>query len=561
MKKALHLTFPVLLLFLSFTSHAIKNHIKAHLVLDSCGKGLYIINVIDTPASGLHLEVSWGDGTIDTTNVKTTPPYYTYSTFHDYTSVGTYTISEVVLDTSARIDSISFSSLYQRCGYIWGTVYHDIDNNCSFDPAKDLWITPGWSIEVDSGGVAIDTLWASARYMYTPHSFGTAFTFKVISTPSGFTASCPSSHSYTVTSAPTWVQGGDFGFSCITSGFDVSLSSWSCASPYLYGAEAIARTNTCAPQSGTVIIHMDPRYPHVVYSAPGATVSGNTISWSYSGLTNDNDLSFYVIAHADSSALATVGSLDTTTMVITPIAGDPDTTNNHYIATDVVKSSWDPNDKQVAPTGTIPAGATLTYTIHFENTGNAPATNINVQDTLSDNLDVLSLQIIASSAPINVYNSNVGGKNIIKFDFPNINLPDTSYHGQADGLVQFSIKTKTALTPGTTIDNRAGIYFDGNPVVMTNSVENTIKTTAVPTLGNFGQVVVYPNPVHDDLTIKTNNGDYNNVSIINYLGQTLIQKTIQGPVNHVDMSHLSPGIYYILLKGSAGVNVQKLEKL
>ena len=155
-----------------------------------------------------------------------------------------------------------------------------------------------------------------------------------------------------------------------------------------------------------------------------------------------------------------------------------------------------------------------------------------------------------------------GGRNILVFDFPNIHLLDSSHHGQCDGMVIFTIKTKTGLPAGTVIPNHAGIIFDDNPVVLTNDVYNTIGTpTSISVMSNASLVDVYPNPVNEELTINTGNDSYNNLTITNSLGQTLITKAITSSQSKVDVQSLPTGLYYLTLKGENGIKTQNFIKL
>ncbi len=130
-------------------------------------------------------------------------------------------------------------------------------------------------------------------------------------------------------------------------------------------------------------------------------------------------------------------------------------------------------------------------------------------------------------------------------------------------MVSFSIKTKTGLPYGTLIPNGAGVYFDANAVVMTNTVTNIIGTPAAvknePLTAN--DVTIYPNPANNLVNIKTTNGAYSSASIINTLGQLLLEQTLQATDTSIDIQSLAPGIYYILLKGATGLKAEKMQKL
>ena len=106
--------------------------------------------------------------------------------------------------------------------------------------------------------------------------------------------------------------------------------------------------------------------------------------------------------------------------------GDIDTSNNTFTFCDSVRAAWDPNIKTVTPLGGIEAGELLTYTIQFENLGNDTAFNIHIIDTLSDNVDAGTFELLSSTHPVNAIETGYGTTKIIKFDFPNIKLPDAS---------------------------------------------------------------------------------------------------------------------------------------
>ena len=144
-----------------------------------------------------------------------------------------------------------------------------------------------------------------------------------------------------------------------------------------------------------------------------------------------------------------------------------------------ILDSYDPNDKQVLPSGTTvqhftPTDAELQYQIRFQNTGTDTAYTVTVIDTLSDNLDIATLQVGASS---HKYTFNVSGKGkpVLTWTFNNINLPDsTKDRLKSNGFISFSIKAKTGLPAQTKIENYADIIFDYNDPVRTNTTFNTI---------------------------------------------------------------------------------------
>ena len=209
-------------------------------------------------------------------------------------------------------------------------------------------------------------------------------------------------------------------------------------------------------------------------------------------------------------------------------------------------------------------GSQLQYTIQFMNTGNDTAHNIYVMDTLSNNIDLNSLEVVWASAVMNMSVFNDGTHNIAKFDFPHINLLDSSHRDNCTGDVIFNIKTKAPLSMGTAIDNHAGIFFDDNGVVMTNTVENTIAEgcpTSVAAIHNKKDASIYPNPATNELTIRTEGAQYNTYSIINSIGQVVGQGAINTTITTVNVKMLPAGVYSVLLTNSGGTTVKRFVKM
>lgn len=205
--------------------------------------------------------------------------------------------------------------------------------------------------------------------------------------------------------------------------------------------------------------------PVTIASTNGGSLSGNTITWTVSDFStldffNDFGISFYTDTFPATTQLCI-------SVTINPSSGtDYNPANNTRTQCFAVTNSFDPNFKEVYPTNTEQPGAWHTYTIHFQNTGTAPAINIQLKDTLDANLDWSSFQLLAYSHD---NFTQVLPNGIVHFSFPNIYLPDsTSDEEGSHGWIQYRIKTKSTITPGTVIHNTASIYFDFNAPVVTN---------------------------------------------------------------------------------------------
>ena len=164
----------------------------------------------------------------------------------------------------------------------------------------------------------------------------------------------------------------------------------------------------------------------------------------------------------------------------------------------VLRCSYDPNDKAVNPIGVdssnfIPLNTQLEYLIRFQNTGNDTAINVVISDQLSQQLDWNSLELISSSHPMQ-FTLNASGELLCRFD--NIFLVDSvTNEPESHGFVKFSIFPKANLAPNTRIENTADIIFDNNPAIVTNTVFNTIACYALskPTIVPFGATTLVAN--------------------------------------------------------------------
>jgi hypothetical protein len=132
----------------------------------------------------------------------------------------------------------------------------------------------------------------------------------------------------------------------------------------------------------------------------------------------------------------------------------------------------DPNDKQAVPTGYgaehfIDQGVGIDYKIRFQNIGTDTAFSVTVLDTLSRWLDPSSVRPGASSHP---YTFEVLGSGVLRFRFDQIRLPDSSINlAGSQGYVAFRVDQKKQAPLQALISNRAGIFFDLNKPVLTNT--------------------------------------------------------------------------------------------
>ncbi len=222
------------------------------------------------------------------------------------------------------------------------------------------------------------------------------------------------------------------------------------------------------------------------------------------------------------------------------------------------RASFDPNDKAAEPKGlglegTIDKDQSLNYRIRFQNTGTDTAFLVVILDTLSDNLDLLSIRNVRSSHPMQM--SILPGR-ILQFAYPNILLPDSNVNEIAShGFVSFEVDLVEGLSIGTQITNTAFIYFDQNDAVITNTTLNTIgelfKTwlSVTDIVNPESRVAFYPNPTQGllNFSVESNSNELVAVSVINMQGQQMLQQQFNAANDklQLDLTQLPMGVYLL----------------
>ena len=516
------------------------------------------VSTCSLPTSYFYTRTWYGDGASDSNLLSTTGMPHV-SIIHHYAYPGTYSIRQVVYDGALAVDSTSFSYNYLYCSTLPVKFYIDLDSNCAFN-SSDYYLSTPISIEVDSNGVTIDTISAiSGFYYHAMGGPGTIYAFKFLHDSAWIT--CPVSGIIydTITSYVNYYPVKYIAVNASSLHFDLSVhpvvpvtgvnDQWG----HIY-----VQNNIGTPINSTVKLSFDSRWYLTTESNPMPTISGDTATWILPSVspTASSPKNIYYVLRKVSAALL-IGEVVTGNFSASPLGGDAIVANNIVIRHDTVKAGCDPNYIENIPGNCLPftTGTTqMQYNIHFENTGNDTAHNIFVLDTLSPNLNPHSLKLIMASATMNVSLFNDGGYNVVKFDFPGINLLDSSHHGSCDGVVMYNINTLPHLADNSLLHGRAGIYFDTNPVVLTNTAQNTVgcPVTSIFTVPTEEEFEIYPNPGESEITIEVDNNTYKLVTITNTIGRIMQQQPLSNNATKLDIRPLSPGIYYIRLSQENG---------
>ena len=438
---------------------------------------------------------------------------------------------------------------YWQLGECYGTVtgvtYKDANGNGSRDAGE---IQMDAVLERTPGGY----------YHYAgsdPYSFCSdsgSFTLTVPNPPLYHTVT-PASQSYSANTLGTLINGMDFGFQPIPGIYDGQVDVWGW-NPWIGNNTTYnIHYGNVGTESfdGNVTLTLDTLTTFVSSVPVPTTVNGQIITWNITGLTPGDAGSIQVTYLTDSTAFT---SDMVTASVVLAIDHDEETEADN---TDAISAhpttSFDPNEKLVdvaqITTGEIAEGKALEYTIHFQNTGTQPAVNIVLRDMIDSDLDLSSFEMVgATHANQIAFNGNE-----IVWSFPGIMLPDSSSDlVGSQGGVHFRIQPKSTSLPGTLFENNAGIYFDYNEPVITNTVVTVVSSPeSVFELAKANGFTVYPNPGNGDMRLLWASTSVANarIDVIDATGRVLLtrnaQRMIEGQNIPFDLSALSGGNYLV----------------
>lgn len=314
----------------------------------------------------------------------------------------------------------------------------------------------------------------------------------------------------------------------------------------------------------------------LLYDQGGFSLNtGGTITLSY---PSDNGATFTLIAQQEFGYPELLGD-SLVSVSIEGCGGSPTTgivtqfglyDGSPYVDIDCRPNigSYDPNDKTGFPAGFgnqhfILPETELTYHIRFQNTGTDTAFTVVIRDTLSEYLDVSSLQFMASSHACtwSVHGSDVP---VIDFVFNSILLPDSNTNEPAShGFVTFRIRQKEENPLGTLIENTAGIYFDFNEPIITNTTSHEVNNLFIPPLvttartyvAEANSLLIYPNPAGDVVFFNPNGSGqkgFFSVRMYNSSGQLMLHESFQEGIHKIDTKQVPSGLVFYVVEQPSG---------
>jgi len=524
----------------------------------------------DDLTEDITMQIFWGDGT-DTTFISDLVDAGPEDIFaldsagayitHNYYLPGTYTPMLIATGPDGNADTIFGNPLTYtaNCVSVDGYTYEDNNSNCIFDAGDDT--IPWVQVQIyDSGGILISMAYSDSNGYYNftvPDGLTSLF---IGATYGSLITTCPVAGGYTFNSTSS--VSFDLGLICSTTLVDYYAShSGMCGIgvPGGTGAMAIAAGmyGCSSSNNATITLTLDPlvSYTSMISGPAPTTVVGNVLTWDVVLPNGGYGYGFVVQLNTFTSTSAVIGAPSCWNINITGVGTDSDLSNNNEYHCLTVGGPWDPNAKEVVPagvgvTGNVAPETEFYYTLYFQNTGTAPAINIYVMDTISNNLDMETFQILGSSHNMNPIFT---GLNIVRFDFPNINLPDSNANEQmSHGWVKYRINAKSGLPDGTEITNTGHIFFDYNSAIVTNTTLNTIDYSLgidEPVDGSINNLL-FPNPATNVVTVQFENPVSGTLILVDAMGKEVMRLIVNNEAEiEIPLGDLPSGLYVLNMPG------------
>ncbi len=320
--------------------------------------------------------------------------------------------------------------------------------------------------------------------------------------------------------------------------------------------------------NGSIVIILDTNLIYLSSSFPPDSINGDTLIWNSFPIGFQESGQFTITVMVDPTT--PIGTTIVTNATIYTDIGivneNPENNSSRWI--DHVTGSFDPNDKAVSIdkifTDQFPDVPFLDYLIRFQNTGNDTAFTVVVRDTISQMLDMSSFAFVNSSHNVDIDYQQLS--RLLTFTFSNILLADSNINeSMSHGFVHFRVKPNLNLINGDEILNTAGIYFDFNAPVITNTASTQILLpNKINTINdfNFG---IYPNPASSQVSL-TFNSNYTSgkacIEIVNSIGKVVYSKSEMLLKNKIDLnlSNLPSGLYFVKVEIDNKVSSTKFIK-
>jgi uncharacterized repeat protein (TIGR01451 family) len=418
-------------------------------------------------------------------------------------------------------DQILDSAFYVYATKIGGTVFFDADQDGTRDTSEH---GIGYQTIIFNPGNT--TILTGADGNYNAH-LRVGSTNASVVVPANFTLTTP--YATYPLNVPPDTLGNDFGLYTAPSliiqhQLNLETDPIRCMQPSNTYCSVSSLSNNL--QSGSLTLIKDSVLIYISSSVVPSSISSDTLRWYYTLQPFESlnlTLTFQGTAGIFHSVMVYDSLYDGNGYFITA-----ETDSIYRLST----CSLDPNDKTVSPEG-VGMNAytgihdTLQYTIRFQNCGNDTAFNVIINDIIDANLEMNTFSLLYSTHPVTVH---ILPGNEINFVMDNIQLPDSNVDEvRSHGMVVYTINPKNNLPEFTPVFNRADIYFDSNPSIMTNYTYNTLVTNVhvgieIPVQNE--KPYIFPNPISNESVLVLPDNNKYQLRIFNGQGKRMYTGTV-----------------------------------
>ncbi len=459
---------------------------------------------------------------------------------------------------------------------VQGQTYFDANNNNFFDTSIDIPLvnniiagSPYYAAATDSTGLYQmymdfdDTSDISLANGYNPNYFSVS----------------PASYTVITDTSSQIFSGRDFVLTALGSQTDLGVHiSQSLHRPGFdnYFVVSYSNVGNTVINSGNLSLDLDAQISFISASE-SAVQSGQNLAWTFSNLQPFETRQIEIMVNVPVSV--PLGNFITYNLSGTLAQTDADTSNNFAQAQNTVVGAYDPNDINANKDGILicvnsnEENEDIFYKIRFQNTGTFYAEDVIVQDTLSNYLDISTLQTLAASHAYSLEIQNVLRNNqpavAVKWIFNNINLIDSfTNEPLSHGFIEFKIKpkgnlvaTQVFLQPALFIESQAHIYFDFNAPVNTNidSIQAVICVGVNSQNEQNTSFKIIPNPNNGNFILNASvELETANLFIYSQLGELVHNQKVSGNNPQISLKALPKGVYFMQVQTSKGNFSQKM---
>ncbi len=477
----------------------------------------------------------------------------------DNTLPGTYTFTPDFGGVGFCAETVSITTTIQPCFGIGLNAFLDVNGNGVKEDGEPDFPLGQFHYEKNNDGIVHDVLSPNGNYVIGNDNVEDSYDVS-------FTIPAPDNAQYNITTAAyanlhaaltpqtyyfpvTVVQAySELTVSLHPIGFPRAGNS--CVNHITY-----ANTGNTAIASGTIVFTNDAVLSFDTGNIPGLIPTATGFTYNFTNLAPFESRGFSVSMSVPSLATVTLGQLVTNAVVIT--SGSLSASAS---VTQPIVAAYDPNDKVENHGGKIvfadfTADDYLYYTIRFENTGNADAFDVRINDVLDAQLDESTVKLVSGSHPYVL--ERMGSE--LNFVFADINLPPSVADTEiGKGYVSFKVKPKAGYAVGDIIPNTASIYFDTNPAIDTNTFNTEFVTNLAKTDFDNSSFVLYPNPANTAFRILSNkNTPIVWVQIFDPLGKLVLSEEPKSE-GSIGVQSLDAGMYFVEVTSAGKKYIQKL---